>query len=275
MLDSSFGSPAVVWGVLLLIAMAVAAFAGQRFHRYLAGRRGQDTEYETQEGYTVSSVVTLLIFMVGFTFAIAADRFEARRQLVVDDALAIEELYLKAQILDEPHRSNISNILTRYADNHILLAQERRADRGTSLAENERLEKELWIAVMAGFQTVRGIDFSSAFVDSANRVVEMNSARIAARNAQIPDTVFVLLYIYAIATALMFGYVLKGRPGRISGIALLALCTLSIMLLVDLNQPVSGAIRESQVPMERLSWWMHSNPSASFGQPAIPESAKQ
>lgn len=263
--------PALVWGTLLLLAMCIAAWAGKRLHRYLAGRRGDDAEYETQEGYTMSAVVTLLIFMVGFVFAIGLDRFEARRQLVVDDAIAIEDLYLKSQILEEPHRSRMSDILTRYTDNRILLAQEVPAKRDAALAENDKLIKQLWIATAGAFQTVKGLDFSSAFVDSANRVISMNSARSAARNARIPDSVFMLLFVYAVVTAMMFGYVLKGRRGRISGVAMLVLCTLAIILLVDLNRPVTGFIRESQQPMERLGRWMHANPAASFGPTVQPQ----
>jgi len=269
MLDSQFNFPAMEWGAMLVAAMVLAALAGQRLNRYLAGRRGQDAGHEAQEGYTISSVVPLLIFLIGFVFAIALDRFEARRQLVVDDAAAIEELYLKAQILEQPHRSNISALLTRYTDNRIMLGQASQSERGGVLAENNRLTKQLWIATMAAFQTIKGIDFSSSFVDSANRVIELNSARIAARTARIPNSIFVLLFLYSIATALMFGHVLKGRRGRIAGVTLLALCALAIMLLVDLNQPVTGAIRESQQPIQRLSKWMHANPSASFGQPIV------
>ncbi len=271
MFDWIFNFPATLWGLALLIAMILAAVAGQRLHRRLAEQRGQDAEYETQEGYTLSSVITLLIFMIGFIFAIALDRFETRRQLVVDDSLAIEELYLKSQVLEEPHRARLSDILMRYTDNRIMLAKEGPEKRERALVENDRLTKELWVATMTAFQTVRGIDFSSAFVDSANRVISMNSARAAARNARIPATVFMLLFVYATATALMFGYVLQGRRGRIAGVTLLLLCILAIVLLIDLNQPVTGLVRESQQPMERLSGWMHANPSASFGTVVAPE----
>ena len=275
MLDSAFNFPAVLWGIVLLAVLFAAAFAGHALHRRVAGRAGQDAEYEVQEGYTISSVVTLLIFLIGFVFAIALDRYEARRQLVVDDALAIEKFYLQAQLLDEPYRSDISRLLVRYTDNRLVLAQGKPSEMSAAIAENNQLTKELWVATIAAFQTIRGIDFSSAFVDTANNVIELNSARIAARSARIPASVFLLLTVYAVATALMFGYVLHGRRGRISGVALLVLCTLAIVMLVDLNQPVTGWIRESQQPVQRLSGWMHANPSASFGEPAIPDPVKK
>jgi hypothetical protein len=254
--------PAVVWGILLFAAMLLAALLGHVLHLRLA-RRGESRD-EPQEGYVVSSVVTLLAFMIGFTFAIGLDRFEQRRELVVEDAQAIEKLYLQAQILEEPHRSRLSSLLVRYTDNLIELAQDKPGEQDRALAESNRLLRDIWTATIPAFDSVKGMDFSSAFVEAANSVFEVDTARRAARNARIPSEVFVLMFGYAIVTALVFGYVLQGRRGRVSGALLLVLCVTAIVLLIDLNQPVTGAIRESQQPIEILSKWLHANPPPTF-----------
>ena len=262
--------PGTVWGILLLLALLGAGLVGLALQIRSVKSGGPDKWDETQEGYIVSAVVTLLAFMIGFTFALALDRFEGRRQLVGQDARAIEELYLKAQILEEPHRSAVSNILVQYTDNRIQLASLRSNELGKAEALNDKLTKDLWKASMAAFQTIRGIDFSSAFVDSANRVIDLNSARIAARKAQIPGEVLLALFIYAVVTAAILGYVLKGRRSRVAGVTLLFLYVMLMSLLIDLNQPTTGFIRESQGPMEHLSRWMHANNSASFGPSQLP-----
>jgi hypothetical protein len=265
--DLLFRFPAVSLGLFLLVAMVLAAAAGRALRRRWLGASDKDADNEAQEGYIVSSVVTLLIFMIGFTFAIVLDRFESRRQLVGEDARAIQQLYLQAQILDEPHRSRLSGLLVHYTDNRILLAQQARGELKDTMAENDRLLHALWTATIAAFGSIRGIDFSSAFVDSSNKVIEMNAARIAARGARIPTAVFVLVFAYTVVTASVFGYVLQGHKGRVSSSVLMILCVAVIMLLTDLNQPVSGWIRESQQPMQILSQWMHANPPESFGKP--------
>lgn len=257
--------PATIWGILLLAAMLLAALLGHALNSRMERRARQDSRDDTQEGYIVSSVVTLLAFMIGFTFAIALDRFEQRRLLVVEDAQAIEKLYLQAQILEEPHRSRLSNLLVRYTDNLIELAREKPGDqRDRALEESNRLLRDIWTATIPAFDSVRGIDFSSAFVETANNVLEVDAARRAARNARIPSEVFAMMFGYAIVTALVFGYVLQGRKGRISGALLLVLCVTAMMLLLDLNQPVTGSIRESQQPLEVMSKWLHANPPGSF-----------
>jgi Na+/H+-translocating membrane pyrophosphatase len=110
-------------------------------------------------------------------------------------------------------------------------------------------------------------------VDSVNQVIALDVARKAARKAQIPAGILFVLYVYSIVSALMLGYVLKGRQGRIAGAFLLALFTLSLALLSDINQPLTGTIRESQAPMERLRETLRASPPALFDRLRPPAAA--
>lgn len=257
--------PVVAWAAVLLVAMLAAAAAGSALRLRWFDSGDQDSISETREGYIVSAVVTLLAFMIGFTFTLVMDRYENRRQLVGEDARAIKELYLRAQMLDQPHRARFSDLLVRYTDNRIELATRRLGDSGRRAEDHQRLIRELWNATIPAFETIRGIDFSSAFVDSANRVIELDDARIAARAAQVPGAVFLVLFVYSTVTAFVLGYVLTGSRSRTSGVVLLALLIMAMMLLVDLNQPVAGTVRESQLPLELLRAWLHANPPEAFG----------
>lgn len=251
-------------GAALFAAMVAVAWGGLAL-RGTVDRRGKGGEHnDTQEGYLVSAVLSLLALLIGFTFALAVDRYEVRRLLVVDDANAIERLYLQAQLLDQPHRGRIGDLLVRYTENHIDAA-EAQSDEARILArEGDRLTSELWAAVIPAFDSVRGIDFSSTFADSANQLVEVGASRWAAREARIPGAVFAVLFLYIIAAAGVLGYVLHGRRARAAAAVVLALFTIALMLLSDLNRPTSGTIRESQAPMERLLAVLRANPPQSF-----------
>src|SRR4249919_1533440 len=95
MFDWLYNLPAILWGLLLLVTMLAAALAGRALYGRLLRSIGKGSFDDTQQGYIVSAAVTLLGFMIGFTFAIALDRFEGRRQLVGEDARAIEKFYLQ------------------------------------------------------------------------------------------------------------------------------------------------------------------------------------
>ena len=71
--------------VLLLGLMVLGAAARRRRDR----RAEEGEEARTHEGYIVSGALGLLALLLGFTFALAVDRFDARRGLVLEEANAI------------------------------------------------------------------------------------------------------------------------------------------------------------------------------------------
>lgn len=217
---------------------------------------------ETQIGYVVTSVYALLGLLVGFTFNIAVDRYESRRELVVRDATAIEQLYLQAQLLAEPHRSRFSNLLVRYSENHLELAQAElnHAETAKLIAEDDALKRDLWTATVPAFQSIRTIDFSSSFVDSVNEVIRTDAERKEIRRAQIPLTIIYLLMLYSIIAAGLLGAVMKSRKGELVSIVLLGLSTMALMLIADINRPVNGTVHESQEPMEQMLHRLQATP---------------
>ncbi len=160
-------TPFLLLGGLLVISMTLSAACGFVFRRrrdHLHGKRGRD-QAEGQEGYVVSAVLGLLALLLGFTFSLAIDRFEARRHLVLEDANAIGTAYLRVQLLQEPHRTRLSNLLVQYTDNMVNLAKVP-PDRVPSLiATDDRLLTDIWAATAPASIRLRGIDFSSTLLN--------------------------------------------------------------------------------------------------------------
>lgn len=221
---------------------------------------------EAQTGYVVAAVYTLLGLLVGFTFSIAVERYQLRRELVVQDANAIEQLYLQAQLLGEPDRSRFSALLVQYAENHIALghAHHENAETANLIASDGALQRDLWRATVSAFRTIRTIDFSSTFVDSVNGVIRIDAERKAVRQGQIPYPIILLLMIYSITAAGLLGAVMNSRKGEIISVVLLFFSTLALMVIADLNRPVEGLIRESQQPMEQMLARLKANPPAKY-----------
>ncbi len=255
--------------LVLFAAMCLAAAAGA----LLRGRRPPSVKGDSgpasddgQEGYIVSAVLGLLALLMGFTFSIAVDRFDARRHLVLDEANAIGTAYLRAQLLGEPHRARMSNLLVQYTDNRLVLANAAPASQTQrdALARDDALLTEIWAGTAAAFDSIKGLPFSAAYADSMNALIDLNESRRVARAARVPIEVFVVLVIYLVTTAGVMGFVLKGARGRLAAGFLLMLLTLSLVLIIDVNRPVLGGITESQLPMEDLKRSLTAQPPPVF-----------
>ncbi len=248
-------------GIILFATMGIAATLGT----IIRGRWSTTNSAESgQEGYIVSAVLGLLALLMGFTFSLAVDRFDARRLLVLQEANAIGTTYLRAQLLAEPDRSRMTHLLVRYTDNRIALAKARPGDAAQLLAVNDALLTDIWAATDAAFEGIKGLPFSSTYLDSVNALIDLDASRKMARAARVPPEVFGVLIIYMVMTAGVLGYVLKGVRGRLSGAFLLALLTLSLVLVLDIDRPIQGAISESQLPMEQLRAALASQPPSVF-----------
>lgn len=262
-LDSA---PIAVLGGVVLLLMILAVLTGFAMRRrHDRDRAGVDDERaEGQEGYVVSAVLGLLALLLGFTFALAVDRFETRRSLVLEEANAIGTTYLRTQLLEEPHRARISGLLIDYAENRVALGNTSVAVNPQLLVKNDQLITELWAATVSAFQTIKGLDFSSAYLDSMNALIDLDASRKAARMVRVPTEVFVVLVIYLVVTAGVLGYVFIGTRGRAAAGFMLILLSMSLLLIVDIDRPTRGGVREGQGPMESLVKSLRSTPSSAY-----------
>lgn len=265
-----------LWGIALslLFAMAVSSLVGNVFRRRdqrLHPEHLDDDKAEGNGSFMLSSVVGLLALLIGFTFALAVDRFETRRGLVLEEANAIGTAYLRTQLLEEPHRTRISQLLIQYTDNRIELSRLHNSEARPLVARNDQLLNQLWTETVAAWPTIRGIDFSSAYLDSMNAVIDLSESRKISRLAKVPSEVYLVLFIYLIANAGLVGYTRKSTRERWSALFLFLLLTLSLMLIIDIDRPVDGGINISQRAMEDLQASLRTTPPGFFGSPAAAE----
>ncbi|MFA7602296.1 MAG: hypothetical protein WCY29_04735 [Novosphingobium sp.] len=258
-------TPVIVIGALTLLLMIGAAFVGSLARgRLRKGKSGDGERNDSRDGYVVSAVLGLLALLLGFTFSLAIDRFEARRTLVLQEANAIGTSYLYAQLLDEPHRSRMSQILLAYSDNRVALGTADSNEARPLLVKNDRLLVELWAATAAAFDAVKATPFANAVPQAVSEVIDLDAKRKAARHARVPNVVFLMLMIYVVVTAGMLGYV-RAVSHRVVAVGFLfVLKVMSLMLILDIDRPNGGGVRESQEPLVTVRDTLHAQPPGMF-----------
>jgi len=258
-------------GLVLLLAMLVASLFGEWLRARTAKPKAKDEEGGGGDGYIVSSTLGLLALLMGFTFSLAVDRFEARRQLVLQEANAIGTTYLRTQMLEPVDRARISKMLVDYTDNRILLAKANIEDVPPLLARNDQMLTDLWTATLAAWPSIKGLDFSSSYLETMNNLIDLDAARKAARLARVPSAVFFVLFVYVITSAGVLGYAGANRTeGRGATAFLFLLFVISLLLTLDIDRPRGGRVAESQAPMERLKASLTAQPPAVFDRLSSP-----
>lgn len=264
-------------GVVLFVflSMLLVAFAGHGTRILVRRFAAHGDEDHSQEGYLVGSMLGVLALLMAFSFSMALDRYEERRHLVVQEANAIGTSYLRAQLLDEPHRSRLSRLLIAYTDNRVALGTGRHAGLDRQLEINDRLLTDIWAAVAAARDSAARHGISVPILTAFNEVIDLDTERKVARQVRVPAPVMLLLYGFLLLTAVVLGYVLEERRARLGAFMLFLLLALYVSVIADLNRPASGNIQESQDAMLMLQRSLRSQPPQAFNQYASATSATE
>ena len=97
-------------------------------------------------GVLQAALLGLVGLILAFGLSLAVGRYEDRRAAVVDEANAIGTTYLRAETLAEPERSRSLELLKRFTDTSIKLADTipGSGDSLLALATSGGLERQLW-----------------------------------------------------------------------------------------------------------------------------------
>jgi hypothetical protein len=249
--------------IVMMLAVALIGHGLRQLAKRLANGRGEEPNL-TQESYLIGSMLGLLALLLAFSLSIAIDRHDERRQLVVQEANAIGTAYLRAQLLDEPHRTRLSKLLIDYTDIRLALAEAEPGQVGVLLAQNDRLLTDIWAGVVAARESALAHGISTPVLSAFNEVIDLDTERKMSRRLRVPSAVLELVLGFLALTAGVLGYVLEERRSRLGAAFLFVLLSLYVSILADFNRPTSGRIKESQEPMELLRASLKAQPSVAF-----------
>jgi hypothetical protein len=198
------------------------------------------------------AIGVLLSLLLAFTLAMVLTRYDSRKQLIVDEANAIETARLRAQMLAEPFRSEILALLQRYLD-----ARVRFSDAGldqeklnASFSQGNALLVEMWHQSFAVAQQ-SPTPITTIFVQSLNETTDLSERRLAALENRIPGVLWLVLIFMSMLTCLLVGCSFRRRAFLVILVWPLMI-SIVLALSADLDSPRTGLIQIGQQSMERL-----------------------
>jgi hypothetical protein len=219
---------------------------------FQAGRAWQHRvpEKDTAIGPMTAAILGLVGFLLAFMVSFAADRYETRRRLILEEANAIGTAYLRAGYLPDPIGQGSRDLLQEYIDLRLSIAQPQNLE--AALARSEAIQGELWSQAEALVAETGGSDVYALYLESLNELIELHSRReIAALYARVPPVLLLALIVFASLGMLVLGFN-NSYDGRRSAFALLALVLVFgsvIYLIIDLDRPREGLFQVSDQPL--------------------------
>jgi hypothetical protein len=139
---------AVFAGTIVVVMVAIEAgyLLGQAMHRR------SDEEKESPVSAIAGAILGLAAFMLAFTFGIVSERYDAKRALVREDAVALRTAWQRSDFLPEPDRAEAKTLLRQYVDLRVQYAEEGTLDPEhvqRFLSETQRIQDQLWTMAVA------------------------------------------------------------------------------------------------------------------------------
>jgi len=200
---------AIFMGTMAVVMLAIGA-------GFLVGRRNRSPGEGKGDsaGVLVASAMGLLAFMLGFTFNSAAVRYDARKNLVVQEVNAIGTTWLRAGLLPEPYRSDIRGLLKEYVDLRSDAVPAQWKELEQAMRRSDALQDQLWARAAEIGRSETGSIAVGLFVQSLNEMIDLHLERVKVGvRDRIPAAIWVALYVLAMLAMGMAGVQL-GMSGK-------------------------------------------------------------
>ncbi len=250
MTEHSFYAGYVCLG--LFVAMLFATELGFRL-----GRRTELSEKALSElGVLQGSLLGTVALLLGFTFALASERYDTRRILLAQEANAIGTTYLRSTFLPRDAGSEVRRLLRDYLGKRLeLLKAHGDAERVALAIERvDDLQIALWLRVRDAVVREPQNELNARLVESLNETIDLEGLQRAARAARVPRSVLVLVLVSTLLTAgaLGYGFGIARRRVIVGIMTFCALVSTVVFTILDFDRPDRGLIRVNEGILESL-----------------------
>jgi hypothetical protein len=193
----------------------------------------------------VAATLTLLGLIIGFSFSMATDRYDQRKNCEEAEANAIGTEYVRADLLPSADAARVRALLVQYLDQRVLFYKTHDDDELRHINDaTAKLQTELWSAVTAPSVASQPTPVMALAVSGMNDVLNAQGYTQAAWWNRIPTAAWVMMLLIAISANVMFGYgSRRAKAGAIHVLILPLVLAIALFLIADIDSPGLGVIR--------------------------------
>src|SRR3954469_14537272 len=210
----------------------------------LIGRRFRSSHTEGGDiGTLTGAALGLLALLLAFSFSIALSRYDARRDVVLEEANAIGSTANFALMLPDASKKPILSLLRNYIAIRTGLGvpfDPAKVERDVALSLS--LQSQLWQQAVAITQAAPQSLPAYRFVASLNEMNNIHERRLTVLRNHVPPEVMIILIAVRMVAMGFTGYHagVVGTHRRIINLIMPVTVAVLIVLVVDLDRPSRG-----------------------------------
>ncbi|HEX3233527.1 MAG TPA: hypothetical protein VHR41_04990 [Gemmatimonadales bacterium] len=189
----------------LFVGMVVLLELGRRLRQRHRSRHGEGVGEGV--GAIEGAVFGLMGLLLAFTFSGAASRFDARRELVIEESNAIGSAYQRLDLLPPEPRQVQQELLRRYVDARLSLyrAIPHSARVRAAYAQAAALQGEIWSRAVTAVRDAPLPQLAGLLLPALNQMFDLSTTRLASTRIHPPAIIYGLLGVVSLLCALPGG----------------------------------------------------------------------
>lgn len=244
-----------IFFILLLTLMIIFMYLGKHYAQWQRAKYPQ--QFNKLPQVTEGAVLGLMALLIAFTFSSANTKFDARRQLVIQEANDIGTAYTRLDLLPASAQAYMKKTMKRYLQSRLTI-YEKMSDAGAmkvALDNSIRIQADLWENAVK-YCSVPQMGISCMLLlPSLNTAFSTANTRMLVMQIHQPYIVLALLVLVALISALLVGYStnqvrIGSSPHFVSYCLVIAL---TIYIIIDMEYPRLGFIRVNSIDSALVS----------------------
>jgi hypothetical protein len=237
--------PPLTFALCMLFGMLLFLGIGRRIGIYWISRSPDKTKpsFSSIEG----PVYALFGLLLAFTFSGAPARLDVRRQLIAQEANAIETAYLRIDLLSPDSQDAMRQRFRDYLDTR-LAAYKKLPDVDAAMAElavSERMQKEIWAeSLSASGRSGANPEAAKLMLPALNEMISITRSRLAAGLIHPPFAIFFLLLLISLVISALAGFAVADHPqgSWLHVIAYAVIPAVVVFIILEIEYPRMGVL---------------------------------
>lgn len=250
---------ALVLAVVVLGATALGVFLGRRVSHL------SDTLKEPF-GVLQGALLGVVGLILAFGLSLAVNRYENRRDAVVDEANTIGTTFLRAQTLPEPMRSQSLALLRTYVESAVSLTNyvPGSSQALAAIDIEDELQRRLWTLNGQAVALKPVQSAPRAYEETLNEMIDAQATRVSGLDNRVPSAVLILEVLgAALALGLLAAYLAIVGRGVVAVALAAVLVTGLLFVTCDLDRPTRGPIQVPDTALMAVQEEMQLPPAAA------------
>lgn len=235
-------------GIPLFFSFIVLFLLFVNYGFFLLGTRFKHKFKEPPSDFISTNILGLLALILGFSFSLTIDHYEARRILSVEEANSISTAYLRSQTVNFKSPEKVRNLFKKYIDMRILGYSS--ANPKVELAKLDDIQDEIWKSLIDVIKKDRG-EIENSYLVSLNTLFDTANMRTKALLKMLPITFYGLILILASAAVgfMNFDRGIGGGGQHWRSVLFIFLFAVLLTFIYDMDHFRRGIIRINQDPL--------------------------